>query len=104
MLATSEDFRVRGTEGGSPDLKTRLMHRYMDQVIQLTTYDREVRLAMLKVMHMLESPATLFRPTVLMQVARQAAGLPATAIGSPCHERALRTRERRPVSRAAFLS
>ena len=76
MLATSEDFRVRGTEGGSPDLKTRLMHRYMDQVIQLTTYDREVRLAMLKVMHMLESPATLFRPTVLMQVARQAAGWP----------------------------
>ena len=76
MLATSEDFRVLGTEGGTPGLKTRLMNRYMDQVIQLTTSDREVRLAVLKVMHMLESPATLFRPSVLMQVVRQAAGLP----------------------------
>jgi flavin-dependent dehydrogenase len=76
MLATSEDFRVRGTEGGSPDLKTRLMHRYMDWVIQLTTYDSGVRLALLKVMHMLESPATLFHPSVLMQVVRQAVGWP----------------------------
>jgi 2-polyprenyl-6-methoxyphenol hydroxylase-like FAD-dependent oxidoreductase len=74
LLATSEDFRVRGTEGGPPDLKTRLMHRYMDQVIQLATYDRQARLTFLKVMHMLESPSTLFRPAVLMQVVRHFVG------------------------------
>lgn len=73
LLATSEDFRVRGTVGGSPDLRTRLMHRYMDQVIQLTTFDRNVRLAFLRVMHMLESPASLFRPSLLLQVVRHAA-------------------------------
>ena len=86
MLATSEDFRVHGTEGGSPDLKTRLMHRYMDQVIQLTTYDREVRLALLKVMHMLESPAALFHPSVLMQVARHAAGWPQSSVNRAANE------------------
>jgi 2-polyprenyl-6-methoxyphenol hydroxylase-like FAD-dependent oxidoreductase len=81
LLATSEDFRVRGTEGGSPRLKTRLMHRYMDQVIRLTTVNRNVRLAFLKVMHMLESPSTLFRPSVLMQVVRLATGLSSRTIG-----------------------
>ena len=83
MLATSEDFRVRGTEGGSPSLKTRLMHRYMDQVIRLTTVDRDVRLAFLKVMHMLESPATLFHPTVAMRVIRQAASWPSRLVSEP---------------------
>ena len=81
LLATSEDFRVRGTEGGSPNLKTRLMHRYMDQVIRLTTVNRDVRLAFLKVMHMLESPATLFRPSVLTQVLRLTTGLSSRPMG-----------------------
>src|SRR5262249_39725598 len=83
MLATSEDFRVRGTEGGSPGLKTCLMHRYMDQVIRLTTVDRDVRLAFLKVMHMLESPATLFRPSVAMRVIRQAASWSSRLVSEP---------------------
>jgi len=83
MLATSEDFRVRGTEGGSPGLKTCLMHRYVDHVIRLTTVDRDVRLAFLKVMHMLESPATLFRPSVAMRVIRQAASCSSRLVGEP---------------------
>ena len=31
ILATGEDYRYRGTEGGTPDRTTRFMHRYMDR-------------------------------------------------------------------------
>src|SRR3712207_4597946 len=63
MLATSEDYRYRGTEGGTPDRMARLMHRYMDQVMLLSTRDAGVRLALLAAFHLIEAPTTpLFAP------------------------------------------
>jgi len=72
MLATSEDYRYRGTEGESPDLATRLMHRYMDRVVLLSTKNANVRLVLLEVMHMLKQPTALFHPKIIAQVLRQA--------------------------------
>ncbi len=71
LLATSEDYRYRGTEGKPPSLLTQLMHRYMDRVVQLTTNHADVRLALLEVMHMLKPPGTLFQPRIAIQVLRQ---------------------------------
>jgi len=72
LLATGEDFRYRETVGGSPTLATRLMHRYMDQVVRLSTKNREVRRQFMEIFHMLKPPSAMFHPLVLRRVAGQA--------------------------------
>jgi 2-polyprenyl-6-methoxyphenol hydroxylase-like FAD-dependent oxidoreductase len=79
VLATSEDCRYDGVEGGARDAVTRLMHRYMDRVIERTTESADVRRALLEVFHMLRPPSALFRPAVLARVLRPAAGAVAGA-------------------------
>jgi 2-polyprenyl-6-methoxyphenol hydroxylase-like FAD-dependent oxidoreductase len=89
MLATSEDYRYRGTEGGMPDWTTRLMHRYIDQVLVLATKSVHVRKLFLEVQQMLRSPVTLFQVGVILrmlrrmlgQVARGNKAIPGAAIG-----------------------
>jgi 2-polyprenyl-6-methoxyphenol hydroxylase-like FAD-dependent oxidoreductase len=72
LLATSEDYRYRETDGGVPSLMTRFMHRYMNYVLQLTTRDVAVRSALLHVFSMLTPPSTLFRGGVWLRVLREA--------------------------------
>lgn len=71
LLATGEDYRYRETEGGSPSLMTKFMHRYMNQVLQLTTRDVTVRSALLHVFSMLKPPSILFRPSIVWRVVRE---------------------------------
>jgi 2-polyprenyl-6-methoxyphenol hydroxylase-like FAD-dependent oxidoreductase len=71
-LATSEDYRYRGTEGKSPDQKTQLMHWYMDRVMLLSTKSVEVRSQLLQVMHMLKTPTVLFHPKIVALVLQEA--------------------------------
>ena len=68
MLATSEDYRYGETVGGSPNLMTRFMHRYMDHVIALSTHSVVVRNVLMKAFNMLIPPSALFRPRVLFRV------------------------------------
>src|SRR5262249_50390721 len=68
LLATGEDYRYRETVGGSPTLMTRLMHRYMDQVVRLATHSVSVRKVLLLAFNMLVPPAALFQPRVLFPV------------------------------------
>lgn len=68
MLATSEDYRYRETEGGSPSLGTRFMHGYMNHVLRLSTFDASVRKILLEVMSMLAQPSALFRPRIALRV------------------------------------
>lgn len=75
LLATGEDFRYRGVEGGAPNVLTRLMHRYMDAVVRLATRDEVVRRVFLENMHMLKTPPSLFHPRVSLRVLAQALGL-----------------------------
>lgn len=70
MLATSEDYRYRETEGGSADRKTKFMHRYMDRVLKRSTFDPTVRRVLLQAFGMLVPPSALFQPRVLMRVMR----------------------------------
>jgi 2-polyprenyl-6-methoxyphenol hydroxylase-like FAD-dependent oxidoreductase len=67
-LSSSADYRYRGAEGGAPDLMTRFMHRYIDQVMLLNTRDAEVRKRFLQVQGMLKRPSELFKPAVVSRV------------------------------------
>ena len=68
MMATSEDYRYLETDGGSAGLRTRFMHRYMDQVLQLATQSILVRRTLLRAFSMLVPPTVLFHPQVLFRV------------------------------------
>jgi 2-polyprenyl-6-methoxyphenol hydroxylase-like FAD-dependent oxidoreductase len=70
LMATGEDFRVCGVEGGKAAFATRLTHRYMDRVIALSLHDIEVRRTFLEVFHMLKPPTTLFGPSIVAKVLR----------------------------------
>jgi 2-polyprenyl-6-methoxyphenol hydroxylase-like FAD-dependent oxidoreductase len=73
LLATGEDYRYRETEGEPPGWSMRLMHRYIDEIVRLSTKSAGVRLRFLQVFHMLKSPPSLFRPGLLARVLGQAA-------------------------------
>jgi 2-polyprenyl-6-methoxyphenol hydroxylase-like FAD-dependent oxidoreductase len=74
MMATSQDLRYRETVGGSPNLKTRVMHAYMSAVMRLATFDVRTRTILLRVFAMLAKPTTLFQPRILFSVLGQALG------------------------------
>jgi len=71
MLATSEDYRYRETEGGSAGRITRFMHRYMDQVLKVSTFDPIVRHVLLQAFGMLVPPSALFQPKVSLRLMRE---------------------------------
>ncbi|HSL00314.1 MAG TPA: hypothetical protein VK869_08240 [Rubrobacteraceae bacterium] len=71
-MATAQDLRVPGMIGGSPGLMERLVGRYMDKVVELSTESERVRLTLLEAMNMLEPPSTLFAPAVALRVLRRA--------------------------------
>jgi 2-polyprenyl-6-methoxyphenol hydroxylase-like FAD-dependent oxidoreductase len=68
MLATGEDYRYRETEGGAPTAMNRFMHRYMDQVIALSTHSVSVRRVLMRAFNILVPPTALFHPRVLFRV------------------------------------
>jgi 2-polyprenyl-6-methoxyphenol hydroxylase-like FAD-dependent oxidoreductase len=68
MLATGEDFRYPGTEGGRPGRVTRLLHRYMDRVMISATKNPAVHRAFIEVLHLLKPATALFQPSIAIQV------------------------------------
>jgi len=68
LLATGEDYRYRETEGAGPTLMTKFMHRYMEQVLLLSTQNVAVRKVLLNVFNILAPPTKLFHPRVLFRV------------------------------------
>jgi 2-polyprenyl-6-methoxyphenol hydroxylase-like FAD-dependent oxidoreductase len=67
-LATSEDYRYRTTEGGTPSMMTRFMHRYMDLVTEVATYHIPTRQTLMKVFNLIQSPLSVFHPRILLQL------------------------------------
>jgi 2-polyprenyl-6-methoxyphenol hydroxylase-like FAD-dependent oxidoreductase len=65
-LATAEDLRVPQTTGARVTAATRLAHAYFDRVMEAATERPDVRLAFLRAMHMLDSPAAMFAPRVML--------------------------------------
>jgi 2-polyprenyl-6-methoxyphenol hydroxylase-like FAD-dependent oxidoreductase len=72
LLATGQDFRVRGVEGASPNAVARLTDPYMDRVMELSLRDLAVRRTLLEVFHMLKPPTVLFGPAVAAKVLYEA--------------------------------
>jgi len=71
MLATSEDYRYRETDGAGPNAMTKFMHRYMENVLLLATKSVGARSVLLRVFNILAPPTALFQPQVLFRVLLQ---------------------------------
>jgi 2-polyprenyl-6-methoxyphenol hydroxylase-like FAD-dependent oxidoreductase len=62
--ATGDDFRIPTTIGArTPGL--RWMHGYMDRVFALATRDRAIATQLTRVLNLVDSPGTLFKPRIL---------------------------------------
>ena len=68
MMATGDDLRWSTTIGAQPDLITRLMQKYLDQVMKTAVKNNRVHKALIEVMNMLKAPRSLFAPHILLQV------------------------------------
>lgn len=65
MMSVTEDQR---SEDANPGLSTRMLHTYLDQVLQGAIDDTVLHNAFLRVMHMVSSPALLFAPWIMLRV------------------------------------
>jgi flavin-dependent dehydrogenase len=74
LMATGEDFRYPTTEGGGRSWATRLIHRYMDQVLLLAAERPDVYATFVRVLHLIEPPRTMFRPGIAGRVATRVIG------------------------------
>lgn len=70
LMATGEDFRYPATEGGRPDLPSRLVQRYVDRFQVLLAGDTGMARAFLEVTNLLQPPEALFRPAFAWRVLR----------------------------------
>ncbi|RCJ24558.1 2-polyprenyl-6-methoxyphenol hydroxylase-like oxidoreductase [Nostoc sp. ATCC 43529] len=71
LMATGEDFRWPATEGGKPDVISKFMQRYLDEVLLLQTESAAIQHLILEVMHLLKPPSAFFQPGILMQVLKR---------------------------------
>lgn len=71
-MATGEDLRWPATRGGRITPKTRFLHWYIDQIIQLIPESVEVYRRFQQVNHLLEPAGALFHPAVSLPVLRRA--------------------------------
>jgi hypothetical protein len=70
-FAISQDSRYPGSEGAKLNLPTRLTIDYMDLVLKVLVSDAKVCQAFLEVLHMIESPAVLFHPSIAVKAIGQ---------------------------------
>jgi flavin-dependent dehydrogenase len=68
QLSTGEDLRFGTTQGPRPGRLGRLLYRYADQVLAAANGNQHVQAAFLRVLHLLDPPAALFHPRVLLPV------------------------------------
>ena len=71
LLATGEDYRYPETEGGRRNAVTRLMHRYMDQVMFVANQDAQVFTTFFEVGQLLKPVTAFFRPGIMMKVLKK---------------------------------
>ena len=72
LMSTGQDYRYHETVGGKRTFVTKLMHHYMDTIVQLSTESAEVRYALLVTFNMIKPPSALFRPDIVYRVLKQA--------------------------------
>ena len=67
-MATSDDLRYPGTVGAEPSWRDRLGHRYLDRVLDAMPHNRELCVAFMRVLNLVEPPHSLCYPSVVRQV------------------------------------
>ncbi len=70
-MSTGEDFRWPTTEGGKPDLITKLTQQYLDQAFLLQANSAQIHELFLEVLNMLKPPSAFFQPGIFIQVLKQ---------------------------------
>ncbi len=68
LMATGEDLRYPGTEGGHTKWQDRLVQKYIERYINAMTLYPEIIDPFVQVMNLLQPPTTLFRPSLLLKV------------------------------------
>ncbi len=71
LIATGDDFRWSTTQGGQPNLMTRFMQWYVEQVLLTASQSAKVYKVFVEVLHLLKPSTTLFQPGVLALVLLQ---------------------------------
>jgi 2-polyprenyl-6-methoxyphenol hydroxylase-like FAD-dependent oxidoreductase len=74
--ATAEDFRHKEAVGERP-LGMAFLHWYTGRIHERCAHDTSLALAFYRVMHMIDPPASLFRPSVIARVLRTFPTVPA---------------------------
>ncbi|BAZ47504.1 hypothetical protein NIES4103_01050 [Nostoc sp. NIES-4103] len=68
LASTGYDLRWPKTEGGKASFVTRLMQRYMDQIMIVAVKNAFVYKLLIEVIHLLKPPTVFFQPAILTQV------------------------------------
>lgn len=92
LVSSGEDLRYPTTTGARANLPARLLHRYIDHVIETAIIDQGVNRAFIDALSLLAPPTSLFRPSVALKVLCRPRG------STPDDPPALRPRAASPVS------
>lgn len=69
VMATSEDYRYAGTTGPARSRTLKLQHWMTDTIAHAAMRDTRVHYRWMRVVNLLDAPATLFRPALLARTA-----------------------------------
>ncbi|MBI1278158.1 MAG: 2-polyprenyl-6-methoxyphenol hydroxylase-like oxidoreductase [Anaerolineaceae bacterium] len=69
LMATGEDLRYPGTEGGKTSWQDRLVQKYIERFIDAMPLYPEIADTFVQVMNLITSPTALFQPRILLKVA-----------------------------------
>ncbi len=68
LMATGEDLRYPGTEGGQVKWQDRIVQKYIERYINAMALYPEIIDPFVQVMNLLQPPTTLFRPSTIIKV------------------------------------
>lgn len=83
MVATGEDLRWPGTEGGPVTVADRVVRRYHDRVVAANTTDPVIGGAFFDVIGLLAPPTSLLRPAIAARVLGNRHAVPPPAQPAP---------------------
>ena len=83
MVATGEDMRWPGTEGGTASVADRVVRRYLDRVVAAATVDPVANRAFFRVVAMLAPPTSLMRPALAWRVLSRRRPTPSSTPPAP---------------------
>ncbi|MBA3874410.1 MAG: hypothetical protein H0X30_35220, partial [Anaerolineae bacterium] len=68
LMATGEDLRYPGTEGGKTKWQDRLVQKYIEKFVNAMPMYPEISDHFVQGMNLLQPPTSLFQPAILLKV------------------------------------